>query len=64
MDYGYECDFVTEGEIEDVIEKFGEHMEEEHGIDYSKEALMQIILRKTTWIQIKEWILHDWKSWL
>ena len=46
-DYGYDCDFVTEGEVEQVIEKFGQHMEEEHGIDYSKEALMQIILRKS-----------------
>ena len=46
-DYGYDWDFVTEGEVEQVIEKFGQHMEEEHGIDYSKEALMQIILRKS-----------------
>ncbi|MCH7966581.1 MAG: DUF1059 domain-containing protein [Thaumarchaeota archaeon] len=45
-DYGYDCDFITEGEIEHVIKKFGQHMEEEHGIDYGKEALMQIILRK------------------
>ena len=64
-DYGYDCDFVTEGEVEQVIEKFGQHMEEEHGIDYSKEALMQIILRKSgRWIQSKEWILDDWKFWL
>jgi len=46
-DYGYECNFVVDGEIEQVIMKFGQHTEEEHGIDYSKEALMQIILRKT-----------------
>ncbi|MCV0393464.1 MAG: DUF1059 domain-containing protein [Nitrosopumilus sp.] len=47
-DYGFECDFVAEGEIEQVIEKFGQHSEEEHGIDYSKEAIMHVILRKTT----------------
>ncbi|MCH7967173.1 MAG: DUF1059 domain-containing protein [Thaumarchaeota archaeon] len=47
-DYGFDCDFVTEGEIEQVIEKFGQHMEEEHGIDYTKEALMQVILRKSS----------------
>lgn len=47
-DYGFECDFVTEGEIESVMEKFGKHMDEEHGIDYGKEALMQMILRKST----------------
>lgn len=46
--YGFECDFVTEGEIESVIEEFREHTENEHGIDYSKEALMHFILRKTT----------------
>ena len=45
-DYGFECDFVSEGEIEEVIEIFGKHTEEEHGIDYSKEALMQFILRQ------------------
>jgi len=46
--YGFECNFVAEGEIEKVIEEFGKHTENEHGIDYSKEALMQFILRKTT----------------
>ena len=45
-DYGFECDFVSEGEMEDVIVEFGKHTEEEHGIDYSKEALMQFILRQ------------------
>lgn len=45
-DYGFECKFVSEGEIEQVIEEFGKHTEEEHGIDYSKEALMQFILRQ------------------
>jgi len=45
-DYGFECDFVAEGEIVQVIEEFGKHTDEEHGIDYSKDALMQIILRK------------------
>lgn len=46
-DYGFECDFVTEGEIEKVLEEFGKHTDEVHGIDYSHEVLMQIILRKT-----------------
>ena len=47
-DYGFECDFAVDGEIEQVIEKFGQHTENVHGIDYSKEAIMQVILRKTT----------------
>ncbi len=45
-DYGYECDFISEGEMEEVIQEFGKHTEEEHGIDYSKEASMQFILRQ------------------
>ncbi|CAD6526171.1 conserved hypothetical protein [metagenome] len=45
-DYGFECEFISEGEIEKVIEEFGKHTDEVHGIDYSKEALMQFILRK------------------
>jgi predicted small metal-binding protein len=48
IDYGFECDFISEGEAESVLEEFGKHTDEEHGIDYSKEVLMQIILRKTT----------------
>ncbi len=45
-DYGFECDFSAEGEMEVVLEQFGKHTSEEHGIEYSKEALMQFILRK------------------
>jgi predicted small metal-binding protein len=45
-DYGFECEFIVDGEMESVIEKFRDHTEEEHGIDYSKEAVMQFLLRK------------------
>ena len=45
-DYGFECDFKVEGDIEDVIAEFAKHTLDEHGIEYSKEALMQFILRK------------------
>lgn len=46
-DYGFECDFVAEaGEVNEVIEAYRKHSEEEHGIEYSKESLMQFILRK------------------
>ncbi len=45
-DYGFECEFVSEGETETVIAEFGRHTDEEHGIEYSKEVLMQFILRK------------------
>jgi len=46
MDYGFECDFKVEGETEDVVAQFGKHTLEKHGIEYSKESLMQVILRK------------------
>ncbi len=46
-DYGFECDFVADGDdIAKVIEEYGKHSSDEHGIEYSKEALMQFILRK------------------
>ena len=38
-DYGYECDFMITGEIDEVVEKYNHHSEEEHGIEYEKEAL-------------------------
>ena len=46
IDYGFECDFEVDGEQEKVIEDFRTHTEEVHGIDYSKEAVMQFLLRK------------------
>ena len=45
--YGFECNFAAEGQTEDVIEKFKTHTDEEHGIDYSKESLMQFVLRQS-----------------
>jgi len=45
--YGFECEYSAEGDdVKKVIEDFGKHTEEEHGIEYSKESLMQVILRK------------------
>ena len=45
-DYGFQCDFEIDGEQEKVIGDFRAHTEEVHGIDYSKEAVMQFLLRK------------------
>ncbi len=46
-DYGFECNFVAEGtDAGKVIEEYGKHSTEEHGIEYSKESLMQFILRQ------------------
>ncbi len=46
IDYGFECDFVTQGDVEKMVEEFRVHMEEEHGIEYSAEAIMQFVMRK------------------
>lgn len=46
-DYGFDCDFIADGkDISVVLEEFAKHTLDEHGIEYSKEALMQFILRK------------------
>jgi len=46
-DYGFDCDFVAESNsTSEVIDSYGKHMSEKHGIDYPKEALMQFIMRK------------------
>jgi len=45
--YGFDCEFEANGEdASKVIEEYGKHSDEEHGIEYSKESLMQFILRK------------------
>ena len=38
-DYGYDCDFTVTGKIDEVVEKYNQHSEEEHGIEYVKEDL-------------------------
>ena len=45
-DYGFDDDSVITGEADEVIEKFRSHMEEEHGIDYSKEAVIQMLTNR------------------
>lgn len=45
-DYGFECDYYAEGEEDQVVEKFREHMEIEHGIEYSREGILQFVQRK------------------
>ena len=45
-DYGFDCDYIIESDIETVIDEFGKHTAEEHGIDYQKETLMKFLLNK------------------
>lgn len=46
-DYGFDCDFVTTSkDVAGAIEEYSKHSNHEHGIEYSKEILMQFIMRK------------------
>jgi predicted small metal-binding protein len=45
-DYGFDCSFVFEGNTDKLIETFGEHMNQIHGIEYQKEVLIGMILNK------------------
>ena len=47
VDYGFECAFAAESDnMSEIIENFAKHTAEQHGIEYSKEVLMQFMLRK------------------
>lgn len=47
-DYGFDCKFLCEdSDVNNVISNFAKHMNDEHAIEYSKEALMQFILRQS-----------------
>jgi predicted small metal-binding protein len=46
-DYGFECEFVIdESKSIATIEKLRNHFEEEHGIDYTVEAVTQMITNR------------------
>ena len=46
-DYGFECDFVLDGKKSlTLIEKLREHFEEAHGIEYSTDAVIQMIMNR------------------
>ncbi|MFY9301184.1 MAG: DUF1059 domain-containing protein [Candidatus Nitrosotenuis sp.] len=46
-DYGFECGFVLDGNKSiSLIRKLRDHFEAEHGIDYSIEAVIQMLVNK------------------
>ena len=46
-DYGFECKFVLEGRKSiSLIKKLREHFDSEHGIDYSEEAIIQMLVNQ------------------
>ena len=56
-DYGFECEFSLKGEKSlTLIEKLREHFEQEHGIDYATDTIIQMIVNKG---YSKESILND-----
>ena len=46
-DYGFECDYVLDEEkTVGLIQKLRNHFDEEHGIDYTVEAVTQMITNR------------------
>ena len=46
-DYGFECEYALDEErASDLIKKLRNHFEEEHGIDYTFEAVTQMITNR------------------
>lgn len=46
-DYGFECVYVLQGNKSlTLIKKLREHFEHEHGIDYSVDAIIQMLVNK------------------
>ena len=46
-DYGFECEFILDEEKSmEELKKLRDHFEEEHGIDYTIEAVTQMITNK------------------
>jgi len=46
-DYGFECDYtLTDKKSLAAVEKLRRHFDSEHGIDYSVEAVTQIIMNR------------------
>ena len=43
-DYGFDCDFILDDNIDEAVKKYNEHSEEIHGIEYVKEDLEQRFL--------------------
>ena len=44
--YGFDCEFESNGNNSIMIEKYQKHSMDEHGIEYSVEALEQLLIRK------------------
>ena len=45
-DYGFNCDFTCEDDLDTVVNKFAEDCTQEHGIEYQKETLTKFLINK------------------
>ena len=45
-DYGYDCSYVINNTIENVVVDYWEHMKNEHGIDYAQGRIVEMIKKK------------------
>lgn len=46
-DYGFECDYILEGEKSvSLLEQLRGHFEEEHGIEYTAEVITQMVMNR------------------
>jgi predicted small metal-binding protein len=45
-EYGFDCNYVTFGEIEGVVFDYWKHMNDSHGIDYSKGTVGKFATKK------------------
>ena len=58
QDYGFECDFVLNGAKNiALLEKLRMHFAEEHGIEYTTEAITQMIINCGHEFIQKEWFV-------
>ena len=42
-DYGFDCDFTADGDIETVIDQFMKHVADKHGIEYQRESVTKYL---------------------
>ncbi|MBT5201743.1 MAG: DUF1059 domain-containing protein [Thaumarchaeota archaeon] len=45
-DYGFDCDYSLDGDVDSVVYGYQSHMTDEHGIDYSSETLCKTVMKK------------------
>ena len=47
-DYAFYCDYFIDVSMEKVVQEFGKHTTEKHGIEYSEETLTKFMLNNNS----------------